>query len=94
MSRSYSDVLAVIVIIFTFSLFIRNGLMIRIWQVYLVAGGIVWIVDAIGLVQTIIALEAPWTRLAVILSLIALFTFFAAYWLENRKINDFYKREI
>lgn len=90
MSRSYNDVLALLVLLFTFTLFITKRWLLRIWQVYLVLGGMLWIVDTVGLVQGRIANQAPWTRLAIILSLVSLFSFFAAYWLEKPSLKKQY----
>ncbi len=91
MSRSNSNILALIVLLFTFSLLIKKSWLIRVWQVYLLGAGVLWLVDMIGYVQLRMAAGTPWIRLAVILSVVALFTFFAAYWLEKPAIKNVYK---
>ena len=91
MSRSYSDVLALLVLLFTFTLFLSQKWILRIWQGYLMLAGLLWIVDTIGLVQGRLALGIPWIRLAIILSLVSLFTFFAAYWLERPSLRERYR---
>ena len=64
-----------------------------IFQTFLVVGGIVWIERAVELVQLRQSQGRPWMRLAIILSVVALYTFLSALILQSKKIQRRYSLE-
>lgn len=53
-------------------------------------GGIIWLWTTIELVLNQIANEAPWFRMAIILVLITIFTFFSGYLLNSPVVKKTY----
>ncbi|MGI2260341.1 hypothetical protein [Shewanella sp. GXUN23E] len=65
-------------------LLFSNLAVYRVMQLALVIGAVgVWGVSGYDYVQMRIAMDAPWLRLAAIMSAVALFTFAAAWWVEG-----------
>jgi hypothetical protein len=89
-SRVQNDWLAILSLLFPFILFIRKRWILRIYQTYLVAGGIIWIERIFYYAQLRESQEQPWARLAIILFLVALFTWISALLLEKKKIQKSY----
>lgn len=59
----------------------------RLAQVCLVAGALEWVWTAFGLIQQRMALGQPWSRLALILAAVALFTAAAALVFRHRRLR-------
>lgn len=64
----------------------------RIFQVFLVLGGIAWLERTLFLVRLRQRMNMPWVRLAIILGVVALFTVFSALVFRNEKIRGIFKR--
>lgn len=89
-SRAQNDWLALFSLLFPFILFIRKRWTLRIYQTYLIVGGLIWIERIFYYARLRESQEQPWVRLAIILSLVALFTWISALLLEKKKIQKVY----
>ncbi len=92
-SRIQQDWLALLTLLFPFILLIKKKWIIRIYQIYLVFGGIIWIERLVYLRSIRISEERPWIRLVIILGVVALITLLSAILLENRKFRRVYQFE-
>ena len=91
-SRGKNDWLALACLLFPLILLSKKEWAMRVFQVFLVFGGIAWIERALFLVRLRQRMNMPWVRLAVILGLVALFTFFSASVFRNQAIREMFKR--
>lgn len=91
-SRVQNDWLALSCLLFPVILFMKKRWILMIFQTFLVVGGIVWIDRAVMLVQLRQSEGRPWLRLAIILAVVALFTFLSALILFNKKIQKRYSQ--
>ena len=73
-----------------FLLFLRKSWVPRLFQVLLVLGGIEWLRTLYMFAAMRIAWGEPWTRLAVILGAVALFTALSGLVFRNRKLANRY----
>lgn len=92
-SRIQQDWMALLALIFPFILLIKRKWIIRIYQIYLVFGGIIWIERLIFLRGVRISEERPWIRLVIILGVVVLITLLSAFLLQNRKLWRVYQFE-
>lgn len=92
-SRVQNDWLALLSLLFPLVLFIRKKWILRIYQTYLLAGGIIWIERVFHYAQIRESQGRAWIRLAVILSAVALFTLISALALERKKIQKHYSEQ-
>ena len=72
--RSGQVVLSAVCVAMLFFLFFRKSWVPRLFQVLLVLGALEWLRSLYYLAAMRIAWDQPWTRLAIILSAVALFT--------------------
>lgn len=89
-SRTQNDWLVLLSLLFPFILFIRKRWILRIYQTYLVAGGIIWIERVFYYAQLRESQGRPWVRIAVILSVMALLTLVSSLIFEKKKIQRHY----
>ena len=75
-----------------FLLFLRQPWVPRLFQVLLVLGAIEWLRSLYMFAQMRIAWGEPWTRLAVILGTVALFTALSGLVFRNRKLAERYTK--
>ena len=66
--------LAILAMVLLFFLFIKEKWVARLSQAVLVIGALEWVRTLLKLVEIRQAMGMPWTRLAVILGIVALFT--------------------
>jgi len=85
-SRIEQDLLAILVLFFPLLFLIKRMWIVRIFQIYLVFGGIIWIGRLLHLRSIRISQGEPWLRLSVILGLVASVTLISALSLQNKKI--------
>jgi hypothetical protein len=85
--RTGSSVLSLAAIGLPFLLLVRQPWAARTVQLALVLGGLEWLRAAWGYVQQRMALGEPWTRLLVILSVVALFTWASALVFRSRRLQ-------
>lgn len=76
-----------------FLLFVRKPWVPRFFQGLLLLGAFEWLRSLYFFVAMRIAWDQPWTRLAVILGAVALFTLLSGLVFELRKPRRFYRRE-
>lgn len=89
-SRTQNDWLALGCLLIPLLLLIKKRWILKIYQAYLVVGGIVWISRTAELVHMRQSEGEPWLRLAIILSVVALYTLLSAFILQNKKIQTRY----
>ena len=88
-SRVQNDWFALACLVFPFILLSKKEWVMRIFQVFLLFGGAIWIERTISLVRMRQRIGESWVRLAIILGVVALFTIFSAAVFNNKKINAF-----
>lgn len=86
-SRAQNDGLALVFLIMPFLLLIRKRWITYIFQVLLIAGAIIWIESMVGYIRIREAAGQPWERLAIILSVVALFTGASALVFRTKKLR-------
>jgi prepilin signal peptidase PulO-like enzyme (type II secretory pathway) len=82
--------LAILVLIFLFFLFIKERWVARLSQVILVIGALEWVRTLLKLVEIRQNMGMPWTRLALILGGVALFTGLSALVFQSRSLKERY----
>ncbi len=90
-SRISNDWLAISCLIFPFLLFSKKEWVLRLFQVFLIIGGIIWLERMINLVHFRKQSQLPSLRLAIILTIVALFTFISAFVLNSPLIKKIFK---
>mgnify|MGYP000128504365 FL=1 len=78
---------------FPLLLFLRQWWVPRVFQVLLVLGALEWLHTLYAFARIRIALEQPWTRLAVILGAVALFTGLSALVFRSRALKFLYRTD-
>ena len=74
-----------------FLLFLRKSWVPLLFQVLLVLGAFEWLRTLFMFAQMRIAFDEPWTRLAIILGAVALFTALSGLVFKNRKLASYYQ---
>lgn len=74
-------------------LFLRRAWVPRLFQVLLVLGALEWLRTLYVFVAMRIAFGEPWTRLALILGAVALFTALSGLVFRNRALQGYYDKE-
>ena len=82
--------LAILVMILPFFLFIRRKWVVYLSQTILTIGAIEWVRTLLELVEIRQTMGMPWTRLTVILGIVALFTGLSALVFLSRSLKDRY----
>jgi NAD-dependent dihydropyrimidine dehydrogenase PreA subunit len=91
-SRVQNNWFAVACLAFPFILLSKKEWVMRIFQVFLLFGGFIWIERTISLVRERQQDGQSWVRLAVILGVVALFTILSAAVFNNKKIQTIFKK--
>ena len=86
-------VLVVILFASLFLLFIRQTWIVRVIQVELVIGGLEWFRTTYNLVMMRQSMNMPWTRLAIILGGVALFTFCSSLVFRSKSLKKRYSKD-
>jgi len=89
--RSAHLVPAVLCIGIVFLLFFRRPWIPRMFQVLLVLGALEWLRALYVFAAMRIAWDQPWTRLAIILGAVALFTALSGVVFQNKKLRSYYQ---
>jgi hypothetical protein len=71
-------------------LFLRKSWVPRLFQILLVLGALEWLRTLYVFATMRIAFEQPWTRLALILGAVALFTALSGWVFRSRALKSFY----
>ncbi len=74
-----------------FILFIRRLWIVRVFQALLIIGSLIWISAGIQMIQWREIAGQPWTRLAVIMGIVALFTIGSASIFETKRLRSLYQ---
>lgn len=82
-SRADNTYLTILSLIIPFLLFVKKRVMLIIVQVFCYLGAIAWLFSMYGYIQQRIVMDIAWGRLAVIISVIALFTAFSGFLLNS-----------
>jgi peptidoglycan biosynthesis protein MviN/MurJ (putative lipid II flippase) len=90
-SRADQTIPAIVALIFPLLLLIRKRIIIRLFQVVLILAGAEWIRAMLGYIEVRKTLGDDYIRLAVILSVVAIYTAASGLFLQNKKILDIYK---
>ena len=88
--RSGLTLLTILCLAILFLLFVRQAWVPRLFQILLVLGSIEWLRSLYAFAAMRIAWDQPWTRLAVILIGVALFTALSGLVLKNSKLQESY----
>ena len=88
--RAGLEIAAVLCLALPFLLVLRQAWIPRLFQALLVLGALEWLRALYGFAAVRIAFGEPWTRLAVILGLVALFTGLSGLVFRNRKLRARY----
>lgn len=91
-SRVQNDRLALMCLVLPFILLSKKKWTMRIFQVFLLVGGAVWIERTISLVRSRQQLNQSWIRLAVILGAVALFTILSTLVFKSKKIQGIFTK--
>lgn len=75
-------------------LFLRKAWVPRLFQGLLILGGLEWLRSLYFFAAMRIAWEQPWTRLAIILGAVALFTALSGLVFRGKSLRSFYRRDI
>ncbi|MCJ7581853.1 MAG: hypothetical protein MUP98_15145 [Candidatus Aminicenantes bacterium] len=92
-SRADLNILVPFTLLFPFILFIKKKWIIRLYQIYLLLGGLIWIERLLYLRRMRIAIGESWTVMAIILGTVALITLLSAGMLQNKKLLNAYQPE-
>lgn len=92
-SRADLNLFVPFALLFPFILLIKRKWIIRIYQIYLISGGFIWIERLLYLRRMRIAAGESWTVMAIILGVVALITLFSAWMLQNKKLLNNYQPE-
>ncbi len=76
-----------------FLLFLRKPWVPRLFQAALLLGAVEWFRTLYVFAAMRIAWDEPWTRLALILGAVSLFTALSALVFQGRRLKDFYGLE-
>lgn len=81
-------------VLLLFLLLLRRAWVPRLLQAVLVLGALEWLRTLYGLAAMRIAFGEPWTRLALILGGVALFTAVSGLVFRSRKLRAYYDRSL
>jgi len=90
-SRADQSILLIISLTIPFLLLIKKRIIIRIMQIVLLLAGAEWIRAMLIYIEVRQSSGDDWTRLAIILSIVAIYTAFSGFFLQNVKILNMYK---
>ena len=82
--------LSILALLIPFLLLIKKRWSLITIQVLTYCGALEWLRSTVILVQQRMAMDMPWTRLAVILVIVALFTGLSALVFQSRSLKDRY----
>lgn len=89
-SRADQTALVIISLLIPILLFIKRRIVLRLIQIILIAAGAEWIRSMLFYIDVRKTSGDDWTRLAIILTAVAIYTVLSGLLLQNRKIMDKY----
>jgi hypothetical protein len=81
---------AILCVFVLFLLFLKKSWVPRLFQILLILGALEWLRSLYFLAAMRIAWDQPWTRMAIILGAVALFTALSALVFSSRKLRARY----
>ncbi len=90
-SRLGNNIIAVLIILTPFLLFIKKAFIARIIQIVLIAGAAEWIRAMFYYIDIRKGIGEDWTRLAIILSAVSLFTLLSALIFQTKSMKKTYE---
>jgi len=93
-SRANMNGLAIAFLLLPLLLFVKNQGIARLFQIVLLVGMVVWIETTVRLVQLRQAAGESWTRLAIILGAVALFTGLSTLLFETKALKAHFKKKV
>jgi len=87
-SRAGNGILMILCLLLPFLLFIKKQWVARLFQVLLVLGSLVWIQSIVHYAKIRSSMGESWTRLAIILGIVALFTALSALVFESKSLKE------
>lgn len=91
--RSGHSAIVLLVLLTLPLLAVRRPWVRRVVQVVLALGALEWVRTAVSLVQLRLMLGQPYTRMAIILGVVALVTLLSALVFETRRLRERYSSE-
>ena len=85
------DILVGAAVLMLALLFVRQPWVARLAQVVLALGALEWVFTLYGLVQMRVALDQPYTRMAVILGTVAAVTLGSALLFQTKELKKIYR---
>ncbi len=92
-SRANENGLALVFFLLPFLLLVKREGVARLFQIVLFGGMIIWIETGVRLIKMRQAASESWTRLAVILGIVALLTGLSALLFETKLLKARYKKK-
>ncbi len=89
-SRADLKWIPLLCLLFPLVLLIKKHWVLRIFQIYLIVGAMVWIQRTLVLRTMRIEAGEPWLRLVLILGAVALFTLLSAFIMEKKRFKERY----
>jgi hypothetical protein len=89
--RELNYLLAVVCILMPLLLLIKKRWGLLLLQVFTYAGGVIWVDTIITIARRRITYGEPWSRMAVILGAVALFTVFSGLLLNSQRVKKNYR---
>jgi hypothetical protein len=89
-SRAGNGFLMLMCLLLPFLLFVKKQWVARLFQVLLIIGGLIWIQSIVHYAKIRIAMGESWTRLAIILGVVALFTALSALVFQGKSLKERY----
>ena len=93
-SRANMNGLALVFVLLPLLLLVKREGVARLFQIVLFVGMIVWIETAVRLIKMRQAAGESWTRLAIILGMVALFTGLSALVFETKSLKARFKKKV
>ena len=90
-SRADLNILAIPTLLLPFILFIKKAWVARVLQIALILGAAEWIRMTLEYIDVRQELGQDWTKLAVILFSVSLFTFLSAFIFQSKPLKRLYK---
>ncbi|HEM48991.1 MAG TPA: hypothetical protein ENO27_02155 [Caldithrix sp.] len=91
--RSFGVIWALVVLMLLITLVIHREWIIRLWQIIIAFEIIEWIRTTLIIVQLRLAVEMPYLRLLIIMGAVILFNLFIIYWLQRKRIRNFFSQD-
>jgi hypothetical protein len=89
--RAGQDVLLILMLVLPLLLLLKKPWVPRVIQVVLFLGAIEWVRTLATFAQVRVAMGEPWTRMAIILGAVALFTALSGLVFKNRALYERYR---